>query len=262
MKQSFSHKINLAHKEKKVPVGGFFSFFAFLAAVFFLTGCFHWNNEEKKDSFLEERNIRRVKKIEDIRLIRFLLVEKGKYILAERVLSAVAEQLDLQVRVTATLPENVVPLLRSDKADLAFGVVLDSKELARFRLEGYTLRLSDRKAGENTFFFLMPKGSEQLWGILEKAALSAAANRRIDFTLSAEEVMEKSPVAEKQETLKEKMIKEDVSPEKAEKREYIAVKDPSGEGKRSSRGKLKKRERIRAKIRQNLEKMKKLKEEK
>lgn len=261
MKQVFFHKTYLSYKEKKVPPGSFFSFFACMAAVFFLTGCFRENAAESKMPSLEEKNIRRVKKMEDMRLLRLLLVEKEKHILARRVLEAAGEQLGLQVRVTATPQENVMPLLRSDRADLAYGVELDRKALARSRLEGYTLRFTGKKAGEQSFFFLMPPGSGELWGFLEKAALSAAANGRIDFALSAED-MKKMSVSEKPEEVKKENIKKDIFPQTAEKVGKSTLKNPSGEGKRSGRGKLKKRERIRAKIRQNLEKMKNLQKEK
>ena len=80
VKQVFFHKTYLSYKEKKVPPGGFFSFFACMAAVFFLTGCFRENAAESKMPSLEEKNIRRVKKMEDMRLLRLLLVEKEKYL--------------------------------------------------------------------------------------------------------------------------------------------------------------------------------------
>lgn len=267
MKPYFSQETSLAHKGKKVPERSFFSFFVFWTAVFLLTGCFYEKNTVKKEVAVEEKNLRRIKKMEDLRLIRLLIVERGTYILAERAVLAAAEQLGLQVRVTRTMPENIVPLLRSDKADLAFGLDLNRKELARFRLEGYMLHLTDKKAVKMPFYFLMPQGSEELWGFLEKAALAAAANGRINLFLSAEEKEKavasglpkekKSVKKEVKNNVKERTLSAD--PEKTEKN---MGKSSSAGSRKTSRIKLKKRERLRAAIRQNLEKMKNLQKEK
>lgn len=263
VKKFFSHNTILFHKEKKVPSRSFFSFFAFFAVLLLFCGCSFGKNTDKTIlPSTEEKNIRKMKRVENIRILRMLLVEKGQYILAERVVTVAAEQLGLRIRITKTLPEHVYPLLRADKADLAFCGTAGSeenkaellKELKRFRMEGYLLHLQENK-GKHSLFFIMGRGSEELWTFLERAAHSAAANGKIDFTFPQETVNTgKSPVSgSMQESRNEKKLEK--LPSSAEKQIT-----PSGEKSREKKkNKREKRELLRSKIYRSLQRKNEMK---
>lgn len=160
-----------------------------------LSGCALWENKKNEKQIREEKNLIRMKKIENIRLLRVLLIKNEDCILARRVILAAGEQLNLQVRLFWTAPENISPLLRSGKADLAFGKVFDKKESARLRLEGYILTLpgKEKKSPAKRLFFSFGSGSAQLWEIFEKASLSAWHNGRISTEAPTEEELDAIP---------------------------------------------------------------------
>lgn len=196
---------------------------------------------------MKEKNVIRMKNVENVRKIRLLLVKNGDFLSAYRLVMGAAEQLNLHVYLTVTAPEYVFPLLRADKADLAFGVFLTPEELKRYRMEGYTVTLPERHGKNQTLFFVMPRGSRLLWEILEKAMITSFVNGRTSFDLPAdvEEKMEKDPGIKEKET--GKMPGEDIRKNREEKENI-----PEKVNRKKSR-----REKLRVRILEQLQKMKK-----
>ena len=239
MKRDFSYKSYRISREKKVPKGSFFSLFA-VFALFLLCSCSFWKSSGGKVEWERKSSDSRMARLEKNRMIRFLLVEQGEYILAQRAVAAAGEQLGLEVRLVRTFPEHVYPLLRADKADLAFGVTPEEGELKRFRLQGHSFSLRDREGKEHFLFFCLPSGSEELRETLEKAFRAAAADNRISF----EDLV--SPLPELSPKEKEKPSPEKAPPATSENRKKIVPSPKDDKG--SSRGKKRKKVRSRVRI--------------
>ncbi len=249
MKNASAEKITFVQREKKVPERGFFSlsvllrgsFSAVLFLSFLLCGCFFPENAKKAtQKILEEKSLSKITDIQNKRVLRFLLVEKGDFVLAYRAMMAAGEQLGLSVRVTWTFPEHISPLLRGDKADIAYygKEKISSSELRRLLLEGHTLILKENENKKHHIPFVMNRGSAELWSNLEKAIQSSASNGGISFEMPEREDFEPE--------IKEKRIKKEEKEEKEEKKKRI----------RKAKKKSSKHERIRTKIFREVRKMK------
>ena len=253
VKNASAEKITFVQREKKVPERGFFSlsvllrgsFSAVLFLSFLLCGCFFPENAKKTtQKILEEKSLSKITDIQNKRVLRFLLVEKGDFVLAYRAMMAAGEQLGLSVRVTWTFPEHISPMLRGDKADIAYdgGTKISAGELQKLMLEKYTLTLTENEKKKHHIPFIMNRGGRELWGNLEKAILSSSSNGGISFEMPENEEMEeeKMPVETKREV-----------PEISGKKETKKIFRKAKFKKRSS-----KRERMRAKIIREVQKRK------
>lgn len=250
-KKNFYHISCLFQGEKKVPYRGFFSSFLFFFLCLLLAGCAFFNGEENREKKIREKEeLFRMKKVEDMRKIRLLIVENGEYELAYRAVLGAAEQLNLHVFLVMTLPEDVIPLLRAGKADLAFGIFLQQEELKRFQLEKYQILLPEKNGKNHPLSFLMGSGSRALWALLEKGMMTAVSNGRISFDV---------PLLKEEEEEKWQKVVGKKKKKKEEKKSLSGDKEVRKE--KNISGKKNRRERLRARIFRDLQKMKKKKKE-
>lgn len=243
VKNASAEKTNLVQRGKKVPERGFFSLSVFLRMCVFsflfstlLCGCFFAEkNEAGSLKDLEEKSQKKMTSLQEKRVLRFLLVENGDFVLAYRAMMAAGEQLNLTVRVTWTFPEHISPMLRADKADIAYygKEKISSSELRRLLLDGHTLILKENENKKHHIPFVMNRGSAELWSNLEKAIQSSASNGGISFEMPEREDLEpekKEKKIKKEE--KKRSIRKPKAKKKSSKHERIRRKIFREAGKR------------------------------